>query len=50
MKLLVVGEVGYIGYSMVKILTISEYHVVVLGNLSTGFRGWKPRITPTQKT
>ncbi|WP_019556944.1 UDP-glucose 4-epimerase GalE [Thiomicrorhabdus arctica] len=39
MKVLVVGGAGYIGSHMVKMLTRSGHHdVVVLDNLSTGFR------------
>lgn len=39
MKVLVVGGAGYIGSHMVKMLTKSGHEVVVLDNLSTGFRG-----------
>ncbi len=38
MKLLVVGGAGYIGSHMVKMLVNSGHDVVVLDNLSTGFR------------
>lgn len=38
MKVLVVGGAGYIGSHMVKMLANSGHEVVVLDNLSTGFR------------
>jgi UDP-glucose 4-epimerase len=38
MKLLVVGGAGYIGSHMVKMLVNSKHDVIVLDNLSTGFR------------
>ncbi|BBP44500.1 UDP-glucose 4-epimerase GalE [Thiosulfativibrio zosterae] len=38
MKLLVVGGAGYIGSHMVKMLAQSDHDVIVLDNLSTGFR------------
>ena len=38
MKLLVVGGAGYIGSHMVKMLVNSGHNVVILDNLSTGFR------------
>ncbi len=38
MKVLVVGGAGYIGSHMVKMLASDGYDVVVLDNLSTGFR------------
>ena len=38
MKLLVVGGAGYIGSHMVKMLSKSGHEVVVLDNLTTGFR------------
>jgi len=38
MKILVVGGAGYIGSHMVKMLVKSGHDVVVLDNLSTGFR------------
>ncbi|GKT11802.1 MAG: UDP-glucose 4-epimerase [Thiomicrorhabdus sp.] len=38
MKVLVVGGAGYIGSHMVKMLVKSGHEVVVLDNLSTGFR------------
>jgi UDP-glucose 4-epimerase len=38
MKLLVVGGAGYIGSHMVKMLSTSDHEVIVLDNLSTGFR------------
>ena len=38
MKLLVVGGAGYIGSHMVKMLTNSGHNVIILDNLSTGFR------------
>ena len=38
MKILVVGGAGYIGSHMVKMLAKSGYDVVVLDNLSTGYR------------
>jgi UDP-glucose 4-epimerase len=38
MKLLVVGGAGYIGSHMAKMLTQSGYDVLILDNLSTGFR------------
>jgi len=38
MKVLVVGGAGYIGSHMVKMLVRSGHEVVVLDNLSTGFR------------
>ena len=38
MHILVVGGAGYIGSHMVKQLTRSSYSVVVLDNLTTGFR------------
>ena len=38
MKLLVVGGAGYIGSHMVKMLVNSSHDVIILDNLSTGFR------------
>ena len=38
MKLLVVGGAGYIGSHMVKMLVNSGHDVIILDNLSTGFR------------
>lgn len=38
MKILVVGGAGYIGSHMVKMLSIAGHDVVVLDNLTTGFR------------
>lgn len=38
MKILVVGGAGYIGSHMVKVLAESGHDVLVLDNLSTGFR------------
>jgi UDP-glucose 4-epimerase len=38
MKLLVVGGAGYIGSHMVKMLCLAGHDVVVLDNLTTGFR------------
>ena len=38
MKFLIVGGAGYIGSHMVKVLTRAGHDVVVLDNLSTGFR------------
>lgn len=38
MKILVVGGAGYIGSHMVKMLSQSGHNVIVLDNLSTGFR------------
>lgn len=39
MKVLVVGGAGYIGSHMVKILSQAGHKVIVLDNLSTGFKG-----------
>ena len=38
MNILVVGGAGYIGSHMIKMLSKEGYDVVVLDNLSTGFR------------
>ena len=38
MKILVVGGAGYIGSHMVKMLSDEGYDVVILDNLSTGYR------------
>lgn len=38
MKLLVVGGAGYIGSHMCKLLVKAGHEVMVLDNLSTGFR------------
>ena len=38
MKVLVIGGAGYIGSHMVKMLAQSKHDVIVLDNLSTGFR------------
>jgi len=38
MKILVVGGAGYIGSHMVKMLVNSDHDVIILDNLSTGFR------------
>lgn len=38
MKVLVVGGAGYIGSHMCKLLAEQGFEVVVLDNLSTGFR------------
>ena len=38
MKLLVVGGAGYIGSHMVKMLVNLGHDVIILDNLSTGFR------------
>ncbi len=38
MELLVVGGAGYIGSHMVKLLVDSGHDVIILDNLSTGFR------------
>jgi UDP-glucose 4-epimerase len=38
MKVLVVGGAGYIGSHMVNMLVKSGHDVIVLDNLSTGFR------------
>ena len=37
-KILVVGGAGYIGSHMVKMLSQMNYEVIVLGNLSTGYK------------
>ena len=37
-QILVVGGAGYIGSHMVKMLSKSGHNVIVLDNLSTGFR------------
>ena len=38
MKILVVGGAGYIGSHMVKMLAMQDHEVIILDNLSTGFK------------
>ncbi|WP_269802042.1 NAD-dependent epimerase/dehydratase family protein [Acidithiobacillus ferrivorans] len=40
--ILVVGGAGYIGSHMAKMLAQSGYEVLILDNLSTGFREGRP--------
>ena len=41
---LIIGGAGYIGSHMVKLLKTNGYHVVVLDDLSNGFRDAVPEV------